>query len=168
MAYNSYGKYMGSYNSLNPSNASSYGEVFTGYEMTPGRIGSTTNPQTANQVNEVIARMNEGTKTVEIVEIDRAVFEATPQEQFKQIRQLSKLANITPTMHAPIVDRMGYRYRARRLDLNCRLVRDEEPERADHRLPSSSRRGEHRSCARRPRCARRIDARRATEPPERA
>ena len=102
-----YGKYVGSYNSLNPGNASSYGELFTGYELTAGKIGSTTNPNTANQVNEVIARMNEGTKTVELV-VEKPVFEQTPQEQFREVRRLAKLANVTPTMHAPIIDPSGF------------------------------------------------------------
>ena len=81
----------GNYGSLNPNNANSYGEIATGYEMSAGRIGSTTSPQTANQVSEVMLRLNEGTKTVEL-STQPDIFEMTPQEQFNEINQIAKIA----------------------------------------------------------------------------
>lgn len=103
-----YGKYVGNYGSLNPNNASSYGEIATGYEMSAGRIGSTTSSQTANQVSEVMQRLNEGTKTIELVMVSPQILEQVPQEQFREINRLAKLSGMTPTAHAPIVDPAGF------------------------------------------------------------
>lgn len=110
MGYSPYGRYIGSYNSLNPSNAQSYGEVSTGYVMSAGMLGATTNPHVANQVAEVMAKLNEGMKTIELTaEVGQGgVFETIPQEQFKEINRLAKLSGMTTTMHAPIIDPAGF------------------------------------------------------------
>jgi len=110
MGYSPYGKYIGNYSSLNPGNANSYGEISTGYEMSAGMLGATTNPGTANQVAEVMAKLNEGMKTIELTaEIGQGgAFEQVPQEQFKEINRLAKLSGMTPTMHAPKIDPAGF------------------------------------------------------------
>ncbi|MBU2522863.1 MAG: hypothetical protein KKE23_01060, partial [Nanoarchaeota archaeon] len=103
-----YSKYVGNYGSLNPSNAESYGEITTGYEISAGRIGSTTSSQTANQVSEVMQRLNEGTKTIELAMVSPQILEQVPQEQFREINRIAKLSGLVPTAHAPIVDPAGF------------------------------------------------------------
>lgn len=100
------GNYVGNYMAMNPGYAESYGEVFPGYSFT-GRLGNTTNPGTANQVAEVIARLNEGSKVVEL-STEPKTLEMTPQEQYREINRIAKLAGAVPTVHAPIVDPAGF------------------------------------------------------------
>ena len=66
--------YQGGYSSLNPK--STY--------FSAGSLGVTTNPQTANQIQEVARVLNVGTKTVELSAIQPAVFETIPNQQLKE------------------------------------------------------------------------------------
>ena len=102
------GDYVGSYASLNPDGPASYGELFTGYRMPASKLGFATSIQTANQIDEVTKAMNQGTKQVELSIISPEVFEAIPRQQFKEIRQLTKLSGASVSMHAPMVDPSGF------------------------------------------------------------
>ena len=95
--------FSGGYSSLSPT----YGN-FIGYRLNSGKIGSPTSIQTANQINEVVSRIREGVKNVEIQTIDPAVFEQIPKEHFKEIRALTKLTGVKASVHAPIIDPAGF------------------------------------------------------------
>ena len=56
--------YVGGYSSFNPD----YGN-FVGYRLPAEKLTSTTSTHVANQVNEVISRIREGTKAVEIQQV---------------------------------------------------------------------------------------------------
>jgi sugar phosphate isomerase/epimerase len=95
--------YSGGYSSLNPN----YGN-FVGYRLNSSVIGSPTGIQTANQINEVVSRIREGVKNVELQPIQPEVFEQIPKQHFKEISQVSRLAGVKPSIHAPIIDAAGF------------------------------------------------------------
>jgi sugar phosphate isomerase/epimerase len=95
--------YPGSYSSLNPE----YGN-FVGYRLQGAQIGSPTSIQTANQLGEVMSRIREGVKNVEIGSVDPGVFDQIPKQHIKEIHALSKLAGVKISVHAPIIDAAGF------------------------------------------------------------
>jgi len=95
--------YTGGYSSLNPE----YGN-FVGYRLPFGQLSSTTSMQVANQVNEVVSRIREGVKNVEIQQIQPDVFEQIPKEQFAEIKAIMKLTGVRPSLHAPMIDPAGF------------------------------------------------------------
>lgn len=97
------GFYSGGYSSLSPD----YGN-FIGYRLPAGQLGSTTSMVTANQVNEVISRMKEGVKNVELQPLQPDVFEQIPKQQFAEIAALAKLSGVKPSIHAPMIDPAGF------------------------------------------------------------
>jgi len=101
-----YKPYVPSYASLTPS--TSYAEVSTGYTLSASRIGAPTKPDTANQIAEVTARLNEGMTTVEMGVLGPEVFETIPKQQFKEMNQLARLTGSEITVHAPLVDPAGF------------------------------------------------------------
>jgi len=122
--------YTGGYSSLNPE----YGN-FVGYRLGFGKLGSTTSIQTANQVNEVILRIREGVKNVEIQQIQPDVFEQIPKEQFDEIKAIMKLTGVKPSMHAPMIDPAGF-------DQERGYMGDSGREDAERRLFDAIRRGQ--------------------------
>jgi len=118
---NEYKFYSQGYSSLSPD----YGN-FVGYRLNAGTIGSPTGIQTANQVNEVVSRIREGVKNVEIQAIQPEVFEQIPTQHFKEMSQVSRLAGVKPSIHAPIIDPAGFGERGyegdrARIDAEARL-----------------------------------------------
>lgn len=103
MGDNYEGMYAGGYSSLSPN----YGN-FIGYRLGAGQIGSPTSIQTANQIGEVISRIREGVRNVELQPLQQDVFEQIPKEHFKEIAALSKLTGVKPSLHSPIVDPVGF------------------------------------------------------------
>lgn len=102
--YRSYGSfYTGGYSSLSPE----YGN-FIGYRINASSVGSPTSIQTANQLSEVLARIREGVKNVELQPIQADTFDQIPKEQFKEIAAISKLTGVKPSLHAPMVDPAGF------------------------------------------------------------
>ncbi len=95
--------YEGGYSSLNPE----YGN-FIGYRIPMSNVSSTTSIQSANQVNEVILRIREGVKNVELQPIQPEIFEQIPNEQFKEIKAIMKLTGVKPSLHAPMIDPAGF------------------------------------------------------------
>lgn len=95
--------YTGGYSSMSPD----YGG-FVGYRLNASTIGSPTSIQTANQISEVLSRIREGVKNVEVQTVSPDVFDQIPKEQFKEIAAISKLTGVKPSMHAPIIDPAGF------------------------------------------------------------
>ncbi len=93
----------GGYSSFNPQ----YG-AYVGYRLEPGKIGSPTSIQTANQIAEVAARIKEGVKNVELQPISQDVFEQIPEAQMREISALMRLTGVKPSLHAPMIDPAGF------------------------------------------------------------
>src|SRR3989338_10164155 len=96
--------YQGGTSSLNPS----YGSVFTGYRTGAGELGLSTDPRTANILQEVSSKLSTGIKTIELSLITPAIFESIPQQQLKEINRLSKLTGVDMTVHGLIVEPSGF------------------------------------------------------------
>ena len=78
------------------------------FSLAGKRIGSPTSIQTANQIDEMGKRLNEGVNNVEIGSVSQDVFDAIPKEHFTEMRQLAKLTDANITVHAPLVDPAGF------------------------------------------------------------
>lgn len=96
--------YSGSSSSLEPS----YGDLFSGYRLSASSLGAPTSTQTADQIREVSARLNEGIKTVELQPMAEGVFDTIPKQHLQEINRLAKLTGIETSMHAPIIDPAGF------------------------------------------------------------
>jgi sugar phosphate isomerase/epimerase len=105
MAYTSYEFfYDGMYEPIDKS----YGEFFTGYRLPAGKLGASTSIQTANQVQEVATRLNEGMKVVEMSVLDPRIMEMIPRQHMQEINRLSKLTGTEATLHGPLIDPAGF------------------------------------------------------------
>lgn len=96
-----------------PSSMSSdYGNgTFIGYrseKFGPGQLASTTGIGTANQLNEVVSRIKEGVKNVELQPLAGEVFDQIPQQHWKEMQALMKLTGVKASVHAPIVNPAGF------------------------------------------------------------
>ncbi len=95
--------YQGGYSSLKPQ----YGDIFTGYRMNPGSFGMTTDPRTANVLQDVSSKLSSGAKHIEVSAVSPAVFDAIPDQQLKELKRLSKLTGVDISMHGPIAEPSG-------------------------------------------------------------
>ncbi len=114
--YNISDIYQGGYSSLDPEK--SYGNVFTGYRIPVSSIGMATDPRTANIVKEASEQISSGTKTVEISQVDHAVFESIPTDQLEELRRVSNLVGVDMTLHAPIIEPSGVDKQGRWSEVN--------------------------------------------------
>jgi len=89
--------YQGGYSSLDPSN--NY--------ITAGTLGTTTDPRTANILQEVSTKLSSGVKQIEIAAVSPEVFDAMPKQHLKEVNRLSKLTGIDVSLHAPVIDVSG-------------------------------------------------------------
>ena len=95
--------YQGGYSSLKPS----YGDVFTGYRINAGSLGLTTDPRSANVLQEASSKLATGVKQIEISAVQPDVFESIPKQQLKELNRLSKLTGVDISVHAPIIEASG-------------------------------------------------------------
>jgi len=95
--------YQGGYSSLSPS----YGDVFTGYMVKAGSLGLTTDPRTANVLQDVSTKLSTGVKQIELAAVSPEVFESIPKQHLKEINRLSKLTGVDVSVHAPVVEASG-------------------------------------------------------------
>jgi len=95
--------YQGGYSSLSPS----YGDVFQGYRASAGTIGLTTDPRTANVLQETSAKLSTGVKQIELSGVSPEVFESIPKQHLKELNRQSKLTGVDISVHAPIVEPSG-------------------------------------------------------------
>jgi len=89
--------YQGGYSSLDPSN--NY--------IAAGAMGMTTDPRTANILQEVSTKLSSGVKHIEISAVSPEVFDAMPKQHLKEVNRLSKLTGIDVSLHAPVIDVSG-------------------------------------------------------------
>src|SRR3989338_6394295 len=97
--------YKGSSSPFEPSDS----EIFTGYRISAGLLGSQTSGVTADQVREVSSRLSEGVKHVEFTGgvLDPQLFDLIPKQHLKEIDRLAKLTGAEMSIHAPIIEPSG-------------------------------------------------------------
>ena len=97
--------YQGGYSTLDPNKG--YGNIFSGYGVTAGSLGLTTDPRNANFLQEVSSKLSSGVKQIEVEAISPEIFESVPKQHLKEINRLSKLTGIDVSVHGPIVEPSG-------------------------------------------------------------
>ena len=95
--------YQGGYSSLKPS----YGDIFTGYRASAESIGVSTDPRTANILQEVSTKIAPGQKVIELSLITPEIMESIPKQHLKEVNRLSKLAGVEVTVHGPLAEASG-------------------------------------------------------------
>jgi len=90
--------YQGSYSSLTPP-SDNY--------ITAGTLGMTTDPRTANILQEVSTKLSSGAKHIEIEAVSPEIFDSIPKQYLKEVNRLSKLTGIDVSLHGPVMDVAG-------------------------------------------------------------
>ena len=67
----------------------------------------TTRPDTANQLKEVMDKLNTGVKSIELTGISPKILEAIPEQHLEEINRLKKLVGINLTLHGPLIEPTG-------------------------------------------------------------
>jgi sugar phosphate isomerase/epimerase len=99
--------YAGGYSSLDPEFNKQ--NLVGGHKNIVGQITSTTGVGTANQLNEVVARIKEGVKNVELQPVANPdLIEQVPTQHWDEMRAIMKLTGVKPSVHAPILDPVGF------------------------------------------------------------
>ncbi len=79
------------------------------YRMSPYRIGAQLTIQSANQIQDMGKRLNEGIKNIEVSAISPEISGGIPTEHFKEMKRLSELTDSKVSVHAPIIDPAGFK-----------------------------------------------------------
>jgi sugar phosphate isomerase/epimerase len=95
--------YKGGYSSLSPT----YGDIFTGYRVSPGSLGLTTGPRTANVIQEVSEKLSTGAKHIELTGVSSEVFESIPKQHLTEVRRKAQLAGAEISVHGPVLEPSG-------------------------------------------------------------
>ncbi len=72
------------------------------------RLGAPLSVQTANQLGDMAARLNEGVANIEVSALSPEKFEGIPQQHMDEMRRLGKLAGANVSVHAPLIDPAGF------------------------------------------------------------
>ena len=75
--------------------------------ITAGSLGITTDPRTANVIQEVSSKLSSGVKQIEIEGVSPDIFDAIPKQHLKEVNRLSKLTGIDVSLHGPVMDVSG-------------------------------------------------------------
>ncbi len=70
-------------------------------------IALTTNPQTANQLREVMNQLNTGARAIEVTLLTPQVSEAIPNQHLDEIKRLSRLVGTELNVHGVLVEPTG-------------------------------------------------------------
>ena len=84
-----------------------YGNL-TGYAGGITNLGFPGSPQTANQLQDTMNAVKHGTKVFEVSMLQPDVGETIPEQHFDEMRALMKLTGIKPSVHAPVIDSVGF------------------------------------------------------------
>ncbi|MEK6840910.1 MAG: TIM barrel protein [Nanoarchaeota archaeon] len=93
--------YQGGYSSMSPEK--SYG----GGYFSAGSLGMTTDPRSANILQEVSTKLASGVKQIEIEAVSPEIFDSIPKQQLKEVNRLTKLTGIDVSLHGPVIDVSG-------------------------------------------------------------
>src|SRR3989339_6635 len=103
MAENYTTEYQGGFSTFK----SNYGDIFTGYTTSAGSMGMTTDPRSANVLQEASGKLAMGVKHIEIAQVSPEVFESIPVGYLKEVNRLAKLTGTEMTLHAPVMEASG-------------------------------------------------------------
>jgi len=78
------------------------------YKLMPKQLGAPLTIQTANQIEDMGKRLNEGIQNIEVSAISPEIAESIPKEHIEEMRRLAQLTETKVSMHAPIVDPSGF------------------------------------------------------------
>ena len=87
---------------------------FVGYRLSPAQIGFSTNPTTGDQLKETIRGIQAGAKVIEVNLLRIGIQgggdsdQVIPKQHFEEIRALSKLTGVSPSIHGPLIDAAGF------------------------------------------------------------
>jgi sugar phosphate isomerase/epimerase len=96
--------YQGGYSSFSPK----YGNIMNEkYRINPRSLGMSTDPRTANVLQEASSKLNAGVRQIEISAVTPQIFDAIPKQQLKELNRLSKLTGVDISLHGPIVEPSG-------------------------------------------------------------
>ena len=95
--------YEGGYSSFSPK----YGDVFTGYRINPKSFGMSTDPRTANVLQDASSKLNMGIKQIELSLVNPEIFDSVPKQQLQEINRLSKLTGAEISVHGPVTEASG-------------------------------------------------------------
>ncbi len=84
-----------------------YSPPIFGYKTSLGELGAAVDPRTANQLGELNIKLNPGVKTIEIQGISAQTFESIPNQHLDEMKRLSKLTGVKPTLHGPLLEASG-------------------------------------------------------------
>jgi len=86
-----------------------YSTFDSGYQgkIAAGSFGTTTDPRTANILQEVSTKLSSGVKNIEVEGVSPEIFDSIPKQQLKEVHRLAKLTGIDISMHGPVIDVSG-------------------------------------------------------------
>jgi len=90
--------YQGGYSSLAPP-SDSY--------VTAESLGITTDPRSANIIQEVSSKLSSGVKQIEVEAVSPEIFDSIPKQHFKEVNRMAKLTGINISMHGPVMNVSG-------------------------------------------------------------
>ncbi len=73
-----------------------------------GNMGTNLNPFQGNQLQQLNQFISAGAGSSEIITLDRRVWEGIPKQHFEEMRRLGTLTGVEPTVHAPIIEPIGF------------------------------------------------------------
>ncbi len=85
-----------------------YSDLFIGYRFPAAKLGATTSARVANQIAEVVKRLNTGMKVVEAGVLEPMKFEQIPKQHFEEMGRLAELTGAEITWHFPFEDPSGF------------------------------------------------------------
>ena len=91
------------YSTPNPS----YYTPPSSYQTAAGNLGMALDARTANQLGDLNIKLNPGQKIVEIQGISGATMESIPNQHLDEIRRLTQLTGVSPSLHGPLVNASG-------------------------------------------------------------
>ena len=96
-------EYQGGYSSLEPSS----GEGFVGYRSDINTLGLSTDPRSANILQEINTKLAPGQKHIELSLISPELIDTVPKQHLKEANRLAKLTGTDVTVHGPLVEPSG-------------------------------------------------------------
>ena len=75
--------------------------------VTAGSLGMTTDPRSANILQEVSTKLSSGVKQIEIEGVSPEIFDAIPKQHMKEVNRMAKLTGINISLHGPVIDVSG-------------------------------------------------------------
>ncbi len=78
------------------------------YRLSARKLGAPLSIQSANQIEDMGKRLNEGISNIEVSAISPEIAGSIPVEHFKEMKRLADLTDSKVSVHAPIVDASGF------------------------------------------------------------